>query len=133
MPELSPQPESPPDLPDDATVVRGGLMDRERTIKSAEAAFREIGVYGLSVWSVAGLTASEIVRHARTHDTETQRYLPHAQIRASTVGQLRRHGFDLEPDSPSGHYLLTIRTPPVDDDWDALEQEFGEPEPTTPR
>jgi len=108
-------------------------MDREQTIKSAEAAFREIGVYGLSVWSVEGLTAAEIVLHARSHDTESQRYLPHAQIRASTAGQLRRCGFALEPDSPSGHYLLTIPAPPTDDDWDALEQEFGEPEPTPRR
>jgi hypothetical protein len=108
-------------------------MDRERTIKSAEAAFREIGVYGLSVWSVANLTTSEIVRHARCHDTETQRYLPHAQIRASTVAQLTRHGFDLEPDSPSGHYLLTIPAPPTDEHWDALQQEFGQPEPNPAR
>jgi hypothetical protein len=133
VPGLHPQPESPSDLPDDTTVVRGGLMHRERTIKSAEAAFREFGVYGLSVWAVANLNAEKIVRHARHHDTESQHYLPHPQMRTSTVGQLRRRGFDLEPDSPRGHYLLTIPTPPTDDDWDALEQEFGEPQPTPPR
>lgn len=107
-------------------------MDRERTIKSAEVAFRGTGVYGLSVWSVANLTATEIVRHARSHNTENQHYLPHPQMRTSTAGQLRRRGFGLEPDSPSGHYMLTIPAPPTDEDWDALEQEFGEPEPTPP-
>jgi len=49
------------------------------------------------------------------------------------VGQLRARGFNLVPDSPRGHYLLTIPTPPADNDWDALQQEFGDPEQTPSR
>lgn len=106
-------------------------MERERTIKNAEAAFREGGVYGLSVWSVASFSAADIVQLARSYPDDN--YLPHSQMRTSTVRQLRAQGFDLVPDSPRGHYLLTIPTPPTDDDWDALEQEFGEAEPTPSR
>lgn len=128
--DLSQESESPADLPDEAIVVRGGEMAPEPTIKSAEATFREVGVYGLSVWSAAELSAGDIVRLARSHDTERQRYLPHGKMRTSTVGQLRGHGFELVPDSPLGHYLLTIPTPPADDDWNVLQQEFGNTKPT---
>jgi hypothetical protein len=106
-------------------------MAPEQTARSAEAAFRDIGVYGLSVWSVAESDAAKIVRTVRSHD-ETTGFpnLPHGQIRTSTAGALQARGFGLEPDSPFGHYLLTIPTPPTDEDWDALQEEFGPPEPT---
>lgn len=108
-------------------------MQPEQTIKSAEAAFRDLGVHGLSVWSVAGLSAADIVRLARSCDAEQQRHLPHGKMRTTTARQLRTRGFGLVPDSPFGHYLLTLPTPPTDDDWSALQQEFGEPEPTPSR
>jgi hypothetical protein len=135
--ELPPEPESPAELQDEAIVVRGGKMERAGTIEKAEDAFNDIGVYGLSVWSATGLSAADIVRLARSHDDADsippQRYIPHGQMRTSTAGQLRARGFDLVPDSPFGHYLLTIPAPPTDDYWDALLEEFGDPEPTPSR
>jgi len=54
-------------------------MDREQTIEKAEEAFldTDVGVYGLSVWSAAELSAADIVRLARSHDNlaENVRYL----------------------------------------------------------
>jgi hypothetical protein len=114
--------EWPPDLPNDAVVVRGGLMDRERTAASATAAFRESGVYGLSVWAAPGMGADDIVRLARSHGPE---FLPHAKIRTSTVGRLQP--YTLEADNPGGHYLLKLPTPPTNADWDALELAFDDP------
>lgn len=114
-------------------------MEPERTIKNAEAAFRDpdVGMYGLSVWSAVDLSADEIVRLARSHDDREdapQRgYMPHPQMRCSRVEQLQMRGFALMPDSPRGHYLLTIPTPPADDDWAALQEEFGAPQPTPSR
>jgi hypothetical protein len=131
------EPESPAELPNDAIVVRGGLMEREQTIKRAEAAFRDVGVYGLSVWAAIGMSAAEIVRLARGHNDPAanppKRYMPYPQMRTSTAGQLRACGFDLVPDSPFGHYLLTIPTPPAEEHWDALQREFGDAEPAPPR
>ncbi len=107
----------------------------EQTTRSAEGAFREVGIRGLSVWAAADLSAVEVVQLARSHDDPDAKpplhYLPHGQMRTSTVGRLRARGFGLLPDSPRGHYLLTIRTPPTDEDWSALQEEFGAPEPTT--
>jgi hypothetical protein len=135
--ELPPEPESPPELPDEAVVVRGGIMEREPTIKKAASAIPDHGVNGLSVWSVEGLSAAEIVRLARSYDDPTaappKSYMPYPQMRTSTVVQLRARGFDLRPDSPLGHYMLTIPTPAADGDWDALQEEFGYPEPTPSR
>ncbi len=108
-------------------------MTRARTAAQAEAAFKECGVHGLSVWSAVGLTASEIVRLARSHDTDEKRYVPHGKMRTTTVGRLRGCGYDLVPDSPEGHYFLTLPTPPSDEDWDALQRVFGEPEETPKR
>lgn len=109
-------------------------MAAEPTEKSAKAAFLEIGVYGLSVWSLAGCDAAEIVATARSYDGTTEHpNLPHRQIRTSTAGALESRGFSLLPDSPFGHYLLTIPTPPTDENWIALQEEFALPEPTPSR
>lgn len=132
-----PEPESPAELPEDAVVVRGGLMDRQQTIEKAASARPIWGTNGLSVWSVADLSADEIVQLARTYEDlaadPPKRYLPYGQMRVSTVGQLRARGFGLLPDSPFGHYLLAIPTPTAESDWDALQEEFGPAEKSPPR
>lgn len=117
--ELGPEAE----LPEDAVVVRGGLMDRDLTISNAHDEFKESGIYGLSVWSVPELDAADIIRLARSHGSI---YLPHAKFRQSTIGRLRPYA--LHQDIPEGHYLLKLPTPPADSDWDALERAFDSPE-----
>jgi hypothetical protein len=96
-------------------------MKRDRTIASATASFKETGSYCLSVWAAPGMAADDIVRLARSHGPQ---YLPHAQIRTSTVAMLRP--YILEEDDPDGHYLLKLPTPPADSDWDAIEQAFDD-------
>jgi hypothetical protein len=111
-------------------------MDREQTVEKAASAVPIWGTNGLSVWSVAGLSADEIVRLARSYDDPAadppRRYMPYPKMRVSSVGQLRARGFDLLPDSPFGHYLLAIPTPTAENDWDALQEEFGPAEPSSP-
>jgi hypothetical protein len=116
--------DQPSDLPDDAVVVRGGLMKRDRIIASALVSFKEAGSYGLSVWAAPDRNTDEIVRLARSHGPQ---YLPHGQIRTTTVGRLRP--YTLEEDDPEGHYLLKLPTPPADADWDAIEQAFDDARP----
>jgi hypothetical protein len=110
-------------------------MERGPTLASAEATFLEpeVGCHAISVWAVADLSAHDIVRLARSHDSDSEKHLPHSQIRTSTVGQLRACGFGFLPDSPDGHYLLTLPTPPSEDDWAALDGAFTAAEPSPPR
>jgi hypothetical protein len=112
-------------------------MDREQTVDKAVSAFPIWGTNGLSVWSASGLSADDIVRLARSFDDPTadppKRYMPNGQVRVSTVGQLRARGFELLPDSPFGHYLLAIPTPTAEDDWEALQEEFGPARKSPPR
>jgi hypothetical protein len=109
-------------------------MQREQTIAKAASAIPDYGISGLSVWSAVDLSAADIVRLARSHGDATadppKRFMPYGRMRTSTVGQLRACGFEMRPDSPFGHYLLTIPTPATDDAWDALQNSFGEAEPT---
>jgi hypothetical protein len=109
-------------------------MDPDETPNKVREAYADEGHYGLSVWSAAGCTAAQIVQLARSYDdpegTPPRRYLPHGHIRTSTVGQLRALGFALRPDSPPGHYFLTLPTPPSDADHAALQRAFSDAEPT---
>lgn len=110
-------------------------MERGPTLVSAEASFLEpeVGRHALSVWIAPGLAAHDIVRLARSHDTDADKHLPHGQMRTSTVGRLRSAGFGFLPDSPDGHYLLTLPTPPSEEDWEALDAAFAPAEPSPPR
>jgi hypothetical protein len=129
------EPEAP--LPDEAVVVRGGTMEPGRTAEKAEDQFNDTGVYGLSVWSAAGMSAIEIAWLARSYDDPDAdppiKFLPHKQMRTSTVARLEDRSFALAPRSPYGHYLLTLPAPPSDDDHAALQEAFRPPEPNPAR
>lgn len=54
--------------------------------------------------------------------------LRHAQIRVSTVGELRALGYDVIRDGKKGHCLIPLDPPPWD--WTALRDVgFGDPQP----
>jgi hypothetical protein len=125
-----PDAEEPAELPDETVVVRGGEMDPDQTPEKARDEFDDKGVYGLSVWAVAGLSAIEIACYVKSFDDPDAqppiRWLPHKKMRCSTVGQLQR--FELWPRSPLGHYLLVLPNPPTDEDYAALQAAFSPPE-----
>jgi hypothetical protein len=91
----------PPQLPDDALVVRGGQNTSAQLDKSFAA--HPAGVTGVSVESAAGLGVVDL---AAT--------IPHGRVGVTTVGRVRAAGGDVVP-TPShrspNHATLTGLTP----------------------
>jgi hypothetical protein len=121
-------------LPDDAIVIRGGLMKRDSLRISAEAHEAENpGAYALSFWSWPGLTAEEIARRVGPEN------LPHKMLRKYSAGQLRNMAMsdgrplELVPTDEDGHYDVILPPPPTDDDLDLFDHEFDPPEPNPAR
>jgi hypothetical protein len=110
-------------LPDDAIVIRGGRSARDTMMRSAELHFELEGEYGLSAYCIPE-TPMEQIAVAAT--------LPHGVLRASTVGDLRRRGFDVVPDEPP-HALIKLPNPPADSDLARVDECFGEPVPNPAR
>jgi hypothetical protein len=108
-------------LPDDAVVVRGGLMLPADLVVSAQSHFDAEGFYALSVYCVPGMTADEIAVGAK---------LSYSKVRVSTVGRIRSMGYNIVGSpGPPGHADLVLPTPPTDHDWTALERVFDPPGP----
>lgn len=122
-------------LPDDAVVVRGGVMRREDMIASAKRyAAKTHGVYGLTVWSWPGMTAGEIAVRVKQAHPAGLNPVAHGQLRHSTAGKIREPGangesFNLAKTGHDGHYTLTFQAEPTDADWERLDSMFGPAEP----
>jgi hypothetical protein len=113
-------------LPDEAVVVRGGVMRRKHIRVALCAALRKTGTPCLSVWSAPDRDADEVARLARAHG---EHYMPHSEMQTSCAGRLRAEGFALEPTGPEGHYSLAVPQTPTDDDIDRLIGSFDAPRP----
>jgi hypothetical protein len=120
----------PEPLPDDAFVVRGGVMDPRDMRTNAEDHHLEMEQEGrdewaISVFSVPGMSADEIALGSP---------ILNKKIRVTTVGAIRELGYDVTP-SPQEHPLhadLRFMGEPTDDDFEALRRIF-EPERPHPR
>lgn len=88
-------------LRDDTVIVRGGWMSRSSTLKAIQSSEAKGGERGISVYGVDGLDAAELVRELDRH-----RLLPHATVRLSTVGDVRRGGFDVVPAGDPPHHKI---------------------------
>ena len=108
-------------LPDEALVVRGGVMELAVLETNAQTHYDEFGEYALSVYSLPDRSADEIALLAS---------LPHAKIRVSTVGRLREAGYPVVPSpGPPGHADLELPHPPTEGDWRVLDALFDPPRP----
>lgn len=109
-------------VPDEAIVVRGGLMPRRDLEISAEANYRYRAEHALSCWSFVGKTAGEIAVAVGTDD------LPHGKLRASTAGRLRAVGFEaVSSEPPPGHVDVKLPGPVTDAIANDLELAFDPP------
>lgn len=115
----SPHPASPPALPDDALVVRGGHLNAQDLKRAVDTTHRRTGVWGVSTNAGTGVTVEELARR-----------LPHAVVRVSTVGRLRAAGWEARPTGRAPHCTVYKRgAPPDDEDIERLQAAF---EPSRP-
>jgi hypothetical protein len=118
-------------LPDDAVVIRGGMMQRKDMAASARR-YAQIcgGTYGITVWSWPGLTAGEIALRVKETHAGGLNPVAHGRMRQSTAGKIRTVGpdgrsFGLVKTGAEGHYTLTFPSEPTDADWGRLDAMFS--------
>ena len=110
---------TPDPLPDDAIVIRGGVMTPRTMEVNAYTEYDETGVYALSVSSLPDADFDTIAAAAR---------LPHGQVCVSTVGRIRAAGYEVrQSEPPPAHADLLLPNPPADEDWEALLVVFDAP------
>lgn len=90
--------------------------------KSANKHFKIKGTHALSARCVPGCDAHEVA-----HQTPPC-HLPQNKMRVAQVGALREHGYDVTLTGEPGHASVFLPTPPMDTDWQNLEEIFGDPE-----
>ena len=78
-------------------------MASESVRRSAQVSMQIYGLFGLSVFAAAGLTAAELV--ASVPELGPDR---HRQVRTGTVGRLRSAGFPLVPTQDQPHYDVVL-------------------------
>ncbi|GIT80159.1 hypothetical protein LLS1_18280 [Leifsonia sp. LS1] len=125
MTDSGPEPlvirEEPP-LPDDAIVVRGGIMLRASVEAAAVTNYRDYGFYGVSTFAIPGLTASEIWEKSPKIAPPNYR-----RIRVTTAGAVRAAGFELSPTWESDHFDIVLDNPPDETTWSKLDELFSPP------
>jgi hypothetical protein len=121
-----------PPLPENAQVVRGGIMGSKSLESNAygSKADPSCGLWALSVWSYPGMEGEEVAEEARRVDPEA---LPQGKIRVSTAERIRSAGFELVATNQRGHYSLVVPPEPEEPIWDDLREIFDEPIPNPVR
>jgi hypothetical protein len=107
-------------LPDEAVVIRGGLSSADTLRKTALAHYDDQGAFAISARSLPDMTADELAH--------VEPPLPQPRLRDTTVGALRRAGYDVIPDEPPpAHALIMLPRLPADEDYVAVSATFAEP------
>ncbi len=108
-------------LPDDAVVVRGGMMASQFLFEAVQDHTDDFpGELALSVASVPGLTADEIA--------EVAWFVNQGKMRATTAGNLKAAGYGAEVDGEP-HALVILPREPDEQMWEELRQVFGDLRP----
>jgi hypothetical protein len=110
-------------LPDEAIVVRGGMMGSPSLRSNAGVSSAELGIWAISVWAYPEQTAEEVAEEARRVDEVA---LPQGKLRFSMAGRIRSAGYDLIATNQRGHYSLVVPAEPTEAVWDDLRSIFDE-------
>jgi hypothetical protein len=110
------------ELPDDAFVVRGGMMTVENLRTNVEAHFDEHQEYAVSVFSVPGMEIQELALLANR---------PNRQMRVSTCARIRSLGYEIvrSEDEGPGHADIKLPEEPTDEVLRQIADAFDEAEP----
>jgi hypothetical protein len=110
-------------LPDQAIVVRGGVMGSPSLRSNAYGSYEELGLWALSVWSYPDMEPEEVAEEARRVD---EMALPQGKLRFSTAGRIRSEGYELIATNQRGHYSLVVPEEPDEAVWEDLRSIFDE-------
>jgi hypothetical protein len=89
-----------PPIPDEALVVRGGLMENfEEMVEDAQTESLRVGYAGLSVRAGMNVTSEQLVRAGK---------IPNSNVRLSRAGRLREGGFPLRKLEGEYHYNIVV-------------------------
>ena len=91
-------------LPNDAMVVRGGVVTSEQLQNGCSEHAEAPGIYGFSVQSAPAKTVDELARAG---------LFPNKQIGVTNVGAVRAAGYNVVP-TPGRGFHATVVVPP---DW----------------
>ena len=95
------------------------MTDRDNVEEGAKDCLTTFGVHGISVVSLPGRTADEILEAIPACK------VPHSQVRESTAGHIRDVGLDVHPSLWHGHATLVLPAPVTDEVWDKLSGAFA--------
>jgi hypothetical protein len=110
-------------LPDEAFVVRGGIMESDRLLLNAKDVHEDedVGEWGVCAASCPGMSPTEIAEEA---DFQNK------QMMTTSVGSLRNRGFDVVPDPEEGPVHVLIMLPvatseePSEEEWEEVWDEL---------
>lgn len=109
-------------VPDDAIVLRGGVLDIRDIREQAEDEFRRCGTYSISTVCAPGRTLEETARIGRR---------PNRLIRKTTAGRLRERGFKVAPpqlEISHSNLIMAEQRTVTEEDWSRLDAAFDEGE-----
>ena len=88
-------------LPDDAVVVRGGVLPTEKTIEAAQKCHAQ-----KRIWALSG--ASRVGEPAEAIAEQSHRIWSYPQMSVGVAGELREAGFPPYFDGPGDHVQIDL-------------------------
>ena len=116
---MSPLRVHPEPLPDEAVVIRGGMMKLADLRNSVETTYRATDTHGLSAW--AGVTDAEIL--------EAINNIYHRWVCITTAKRIRSAGYEVVLTGRPRHCTIKFEAQPTDEDLKSLTDEFDAAKP----
>lgn len=108
------------DLPDDAILIRGGLMESD--VLDANARDHQVEHPGEWAISCAAGPVEDLAEIL-----EGVSWMRNRQVRLTTVGKVRALGHEVVPSPPSFHVDVILSDQPSEGLWEDLRGVFGPP------